>query len=162
MKKVSVILTMLLSLVFTSMTMAATSEVKWTNSGDYRDVDAGNGHRAKFKEKVFTDFEKHFTKLAEKLPKGQSLLIDVKDVDLAGDVNIGGINRIRVIKELYSPRMAFSYQVLDANKAIIFSGDVNLKDMGFMMGASMRYKHESLAYEKKMLDDWFEDTFTNN
>jgi len=160
MKKVNVILTMIITLVFASTAIAATTEIKWTNPDDYRDVDAGDGHRGKFKAKVFADFEEHFTELAEKLPKGQTLVIDVKDVDLAGDVNHGGMNRIRVVKEIFFPRIKFSYQVIDANKSVITSGDVNLKDMGFMMGTSLRYNHDSLAYEKKMLDKWFEDTFT--
>ena len=59
MKKLFIVLTTLFSLVFTTVTMAGTSEVTWTNPDDYRDVDAGEGHRAKFKAKVFADFEEH-------------------------------------------------------------------------------------------------------
>lgn len=157
MKKLSVILLAVSSLLVTFLSSAATSEVKWTNPDKYRDVDAGDGHRAKFKARIFANFEEHFSLLAEKLPEGQTLLIDVKDVDLAGDVH-QNMQRIRVIKEIFFPRIEFSYQVLDGNKNVLTSGDVNLKDMSFMMGSNLRYNRDSLGYEKRMLDEWFEKT----
>ena len=143
MKKLSVILLAVSSLLVTFLSSAATSEVKWTNPDKYRDVDAGDGHRAKFKARIFANFEEHFSLLAEKLPEGQTLLIDVKDVDLAGDVH-QNMQRIRVIKEIFFPRIEFSYQVLDGNKNVLTSGDVNLKDMSFMMGSNLRYnRHQT-------------------
>lgn len=159
MKSLSVVLITVSSLFLTFVSSAATSEVKWTNSDKYRDVHAGDGHRAKFKARVFRKFEEHFAELAEKLPEGQTLLIDVKDVDLAGDVH-QNMRRIRVIKDIFFPRIEFSYQVVDSNKNVITSGDVDLKDMGFMMGANHRYNQDSLGYEKKMLDEWFGKTFS--
>lgn len=159
MKSLSVIIISVSSLFLTMMTSAATSEVKWTNSDKYRDVHAGDGHRAKFKARVFRNFEEHFAALAEKLPEGQILLIDVQDVDLAGDVH-QNMQRIRVVKDIFFPRIKFSYQVIDSNKNEISAGDVDLKDMSFMMGANHRYKQDSLGYEKRMLDEWFSKTFS--
>lgn len=159
MNKFLMILTATLALMFTSVSMAGTSEVTWTNPDDYRDVDAGEGHRGKFKAKVFSDFEEHFAKLAEALPEGQTLKVEVVDVDLAGDVNHGGMRRIRVIKDLYSPRLEFNYQVVDQNGNEVKAGKEDIRDMNFMMGSTMKYSNDTLQYEKKMLDDWFRDTF---
>jgi hypothetical protein len=97
--------------------------------------------------------------LAANLPKDQILKIDVTDVDLAGDTNAAGIHRTRIIKQLYSPRMNFSYQLIDADGKVVKSDDVVVKDMNFMSGNSLKYRSKSLGYEKKMLDDWFEETF---
>lgn len=108
---------------------------------------------------LFKDLEKHFAKLAEMLPAGQTLKIDVTDVDLAGDTHHGGVNRTRIVKEIYSPRMNFSYQILDADGSVIKSDDVVVKDMNFMSGSSLKYRNKSLGYEKKMLDEWFNETF---
>ena len=138
---------------------AATSEVTWTDYKSYRDIDSGNDGRKQFRERTFKDLEKHFAKLAEMLPAGQTLKIDVTDVDLAGDTHHGGVNRTRIVKEIYSPRMNFSYQVLDADGTVIKSDDVVVKDMNFMSGSSLKYRNKSLGYEKKMLDEWFNETF---
>lgn len=159
MKNINAIAAAIITLFFSSMSMAGTSEVKWINPDDYRDVDAGEGHKAKFKAKVFADFEKHFEKLSAKLPEGQNLLVEVTDVDLAGDVNHGGMRRIRIVKDLYFPRIKFSYQLVDGKKQELSSGTVNLKDMSFMMGSSLRHSNDSLTYEKNMLDEWFSKTF---
>jgi hypothetical protein len=112
-----------------------------------------------FRERTFNEFEKHFAKLAESLPEDQLLKIEVTDVDLAGDTNAAGINRVRIIKELYIPRMEFSYQLLDANSKVVLADEVKLKDMNFMSNSQLKYRNKALGYEKKMLDDWFETTF---
>jgi len=158
MNKLNVVLITLLSLVFTSNVTAATSEVKWNNPDDYRDIHAGEGHRSKFKVNVFATLDKHIAKLVEKLPDNQKLMIQVSDLDLAGDVNAGGIRRIRIVKELFFPRIKFSYQLVDENNNEISTGEVNLKDMNFMMSSSLRYRNDFLGYEKQMLDDWFYKT----
>ena len=150
----------LFSLLVTSLQgFAATSEVKWTNPDDYRDIRPGESHRKHFRDRTFNTLEKHFSQLAEKLPEGQTLKIDVSNVDLAGDVNYGGLKRFRIIKEIYFPKMSFSYQVVDMKNFEISAGEVDLKDMSFMRNTGLRYRNKSLGYEMKMLDDWFKDTF---
>ncbi|WP_083601884.1 DUF3016 domain-containing protein [Thalassotalea sp. PP2-459] len=159
MYKVNRIISTLLSVLFVvPMALAGTSEVTWQNPDKYRDVYAGQEHRAKFKKRVFKEFEQHFAKLAEQLPKEQVLKVTVTDVDLAGDVH-ETMERIRVIKDIHIPRMKFSYQLVDASEQILQEGEEHLKDMGFMMRSSLRYNNSFLHYEKVMLDDWFESTF---
>lgn len=142
-----------------SYAQAAEVEVKWTNPDKYSDIDAGEEHRKHFKERTFKSFEKHFAKLAESLPEGQKLVLDVTNIDLAGDVNHGGMKRIRVVKDIFFPRMEFNYQLLNADSSVIKSEDVSIKDMGFLMHNGLKYRSQSLGYEKEMLDDWFKDTF---
>ena len=144
---------------FQNVAYAATSEVTWTDYEKYRDINPGNGHRKHFRERTFKNLEKHFAKLAEKLPEGQVLKIDVTDVDLAGDTHAGGINRMRIVKEIFFPRMNFSYQLVGADGSVILSNEIVLKDMSFMMTSNLKYRNDSLGYEKKMLDDWFNDVF---
>ena len=151
----------LILLVFTWNVAAGESEVTWTNPDKYTDVRASNENRAKFKTRIFNHFEKHFSKLSEKLPDGQILKIDVTNVDLAGDVRFDTMDNIRVVRDLYIPRMTFTYEVVDSNKSIVDSGEVDLKDMGFMQNASRIGHHKAIYYEKKMLSKWFKNTFNN-
>ncbi|MDP7592145.1 MAG: DUF3016 domain-containing protein [Litorilituus sp.] len=159
---ISVLITTLLCVTCQSQAFAASSEVTWTNPDKYRDIRSGNETRKHFRERTFKNFEKHFTKLAKRLPEQQKIKIDVTDVDLAGDILAGGIERLRVIKEIYSPRLMFSYQLIDASGNLVKEEKVKLKDMSFMMHSNLKYRNDSLGYEKKMLDDWFFDTFKDN
>ena len=132
---------------FQNVAYAATSEVSWTDYKKYRDIrPSNNGGRKHFRESTFKNFEKHFTKLAESLPEGQVLKVDVTDVDLAGDTNAGGINNMRIVKDIYFPRMNFSYQLVNA--------DGNFSDMEKRferMGEQIEEKVEAKAamIEKK-------------
>jgi hypothetical protein len=144
---------------FQNVAYAATSEVTWTDYEKYRDIRAGNNNRKSFRERTFKSLEEHFSKLAEKLPEGQVLKIEVTDVDLAGDTLAGGMDRIRIVKEIYSPRMNFSYQLVNADGSEILKDEIVLKDMNFMRSSQLKYRNDSLGYEKKMLDDWFYDVF---
>ena len=142
-------------------TNAAEVEVEWQNSDKYRDVYAGSGSNSKFKKETFAMLDKHFALLAAKLPQGYSLKVQVNDLDLAGDIHHGGMNQIRIIKDIFYPRIKFSYQLLSAQKEVVAENDVNLKDMNFMMNSSMRYSNSRLSHEKKMLDKWFSQTFSD-
>lgn len=159
----NLMITILVMFTFVSLSQfsyAATSEVTWVDYEKYRDIKSGNLNRMHFRETTFYNFEKHFSKLAENLPAGQVLKIKVTDVDLAGDTHIGGINQIRIIKNIYFPRMNFSYELVNADGSIVVKSDeVILKDMSFMMSSNLKYRNNSLSYEKKMLDDWFTETF---
>jgi len=140
---------------FQNVAYAATSEVTWTDYEKYRDIHPGDGNKKSFRERTFKNLEKHFAKLAANLPEGQVLKIDVTDVDLAGDTMAGGINRYRIVKDIYFPRMNFSYQLVNADGSEVLSDDVVVKDMNFLRGSSLKYRNDSLGHEKKMLDDWF-------
>lgn len=154
------IVTLLIStLLLTPTAFSANSEVIWTDYKSYRDINEGNDGRKQFRERTFKYFEEHFAKLAATLPTDNTLKIDVVDVDLAGDTHIGGINRTRIVRHMYSPRMNLSYQLLDADGTVIQSDNVVIKDMNFMSGSNLKYRNRSLGYEKKMLDDWFDKTF---
>jgi len=159
MKKIIVLSTTLLVWVWAGSASAGTSEVKWNETDKYTDIRAGNEHRGHFKARIFKAFEEHFSKLSESLPEGQLLKVEVTDVDLAGDVRFDTMDRIRVVKSLYIPRIEFSYEVVNSDKSIARSGDVDLKDMGFLTSSTSRYSHKTIPYEKRMLDKWFKKTF---
>ena len=156
------LIAVLMTVLISTQAIAATSEVKWTEPDKYRDIDAGEEHKVKFRARVFKQLEQHFNKLAQKLPEGQVLKIKVTDIDLAGSTLHGGMKRIRVIKEIHFPRMEFSYQLVDAKGVEIKSANADLKDISFMMSSNLRYRNDFLGYEKKLLDDWFKKEFSED
>ncbi|TRX53151.1 DUF3016 domain-containing protein [Thalassomonas sp. M1454] len=139
---------------------AATVDIEWFEPENYRDIKVANGGKKAFQERVLKDFTGYFTELAATLPDNQVLKLKVTDIDLAGDIKymVGPNNQsMRVITDLYFPRMKFSYQLTE-NGEVIQAGDENIKDMGFNM-SSIHHNSESFYYEKEMIEDWFKDTF---
>ena len=139
--------------------MAASVEIKWTDPDKYRDIHQGTDGRESFRKNLFSNLDKHFTKLASQLPEGQILKVEVTDIDLAGTTFHGGMNQVRVIKDMYPPRINFSFELIDADKTQLLKDDVKLKNLNFMMRRSLKYRNSTLSYEKEMIDKWFASTF---
>lgn len=158
MKVLNTFIAILFSLTTLSVT-AGESEVTWTDPDKYTDIRPSNESKSRFQKRIFKSFEEHFAKLSEQLPEGQKLKIDVTNVDLAGDVRLGSTQQIRIVKDIYIPRIKFTFELVNADNTIESSGDVDLKDMSFMMSPNAYSSGKSLNYEKRMLDKWFNDTF---
>lgn len=156
MKKMLFALT--IAMTCASNAFAGQAKVSWQEPEKFTDIRASNETRLGFQERVFKELEQVFSDMAKQLPDGYQIEIVVTDVDLAGDVNgtyrqMG--NDIRIIKEIYWPRMSFTYAIKDAQNALLSSGTENVKDMNFMSGSRFTSGHSGFVYEEKMLNDWF-------
>ncbi|MFY8327177.1 DUF3016 domain-containing protein [Pseudoalteromonas sp. ZZD1] len=135
---------------------AGEATVKWHDFNDYRDVRPSNDTKGSYHKRIASNFEKHFNKLAEKLPQGYKFNVEVIELDLAGDVRFGGMNELRIIKPIYFPRIEFNYSVTDKDGQTISENEqVSLKDMGFMDRIKMG-RDEEFYYDKRLITDWFD------
>lgn len=162
MKKLMSMLLVLCSFTVVSNVSAAEVEIEWFEPEHYRDVKPSSGSKSAFQKRVFRELTEHFSELAAKLPENQTLKIKVTDVDLAGDIRymVGPNNlTLRVVENIYFPRMEFSYQLLDSTQQVLKSGDENIKDMAFNSGIHTRRSNDSYYYEKQLLSDWYHDSF---
>ncbi len=129
----------------------------WKNVDKYRDIKAVNDVQSRYEKHIFDTLTKNLNKSVGKVLKpNQTLQMQVTDVDLAGDVRPtfgAASNDMRVVTELYPPRLTFSYQVLEDNK-VIMAGDEKLQDMGFLQTSGLR-NSQPFNYESHMLEQWF-------
>ena len=156
MKKMLFALT--IAMTCASNVFAGQAKVTWQDPEKFTDIRAGNETRQGFQDRVFKDLEQVFSDMAKQLPDDYQMEVVVTDVDLAGDINgtyrqMG--NDLRIIKEIYWPRMSFNYSIKDAKSAVIASGTENVKDMNFMSRSRFTSGNSGFAYEEKMLVDWF-------
>src|SRR5882724_2915166 len=87
------------------------------------------------------------------LADGQKLAITVTDVDLAGDFEpTRGTNweDVRIIREIYPPRVNLSFQVTDADGKVVKEGTRRLVDLAFEMNVPIN-NTDPLRYEKTLL-----------
>jgi hypothetical protein len=97
---------------------------------------------------------------ARYLAKGQTLRIEVVDVDLAGQMKPGRtLNDLRVVSgQADWPSIQLRY-VLEAGGQTLSSGDERLSDLNYLGYAGRLQPGDPLRYEKKMIDDWFKARF---
>jgi hypothetical protein len=150
--------------------------IKWVEPKKFQDVRHASMSRKRYRNAVFSELEEYFKVLADDLPEGQTLNIEVTDLDLAGTVQslaMAGLNNFphslnhslndyRVMRNIDIPRMTFSYQLMDQNQQIIKQEQVNLKDMSFLSRSSFHRRNEELRYEKVMISRWFDKTFEHS
>jgi len=98
---------------------------------------------------------------ATRLQAGQKLTVTFKDIDLAGDHIPGRIGRddIRIVKDIYIPRMELSFQLTDAAGAVVAEGDRQLSNMNFMNEIQLTNRNDPLNYDKNLLTDWMKSEF---
>jgi hypothetical protein len=112
---------------------------------------------------VLKSLATHFqTAVGPHVPDGQTLRIEVLDVDLAGefrprfsagpDVRVLGLGAD-------SPHLTFRYAKPSASGAAELA-EVRLSDLAYLhRGHMARYGDESLRYERRMIDEWVGKTF---
>lgn len=88
------------------------------------------------------------------LRDGESLAIDVLDVDLAGDVRPGVRDNLRVLRGgTDGPRMHLRYEVRVGGR-VIGQGEQRLSDPFYLQRHTSVRSDEPLFYERRVVDEW--------
>jgi hypothetical protein len=94
---------------------------------------------------------------------GQKLTITVTDVDLAGEFEpwrVGALQDVRIVKDIYPPRINLSFKLVNANGETIKSGERQLRDLSVQITTTVVNANDPLRYEKAMLDEWLRAEFS--
>jgi hypothetical protein len=128
-------------------------------------TDAANSDRGSNfgRDGNLSELREHLLRRANSyVPEGQKLEITITDVDLAGEIEpwrSPQAHDVRIIKDIYSPRIDLSYRLIDsATGAVAKEGVSKLRDLTFMMNLHLNH-NDSRLYEKELLDDWLRNEF---
>jgi hypothetical protein len=95
------------------------------------------------------------------LDPSQRLEIKVTDIDLAGDFEPWrgiGMQDVRIVKDIYPPRMNLEFRLLDADGKVVSEGKRELRDLSFLLNAVLPTS-DPLRYDKEMLSTWLRREF---
>lgn len=96
------------------------------------------------------------------LPDGQTLKIDVLELDMAGYRRDTSRGNRRIERDLAdSPRMVVHY-VLSDGATVLASGEDRLTDMAYLYHWADANPSDNFRAEKRMLDKWFKDRFVDH
>lgn len=93
------------------------------------------------------------------VPVGGTLAVTFTDVDMAGDFEPWRGFRwdeIRVVKEIYPPRIQLAFRLTDASGEIVKEGKRDLRGLSLM---TKGFADDTLRHEKALLDDWLRSEF---
>jgi hypothetical protein len=130
---------------------AGTLDLKWVEPEKFSDA----GRSPVDREQTLQALGEHLQRLVRQLPDGQTLKIDVTDLNLAGEVRFRPSGDVRVLMNRADwPTMELRY-TLQADGRAVKAGQVRLSDMNY--GFSQRT--DALGYEKRMIERWFQAEF---
>jgi hypothetical protein len=128
------------------------SFVKPENFADIRDRTYSREQNLKALEEVITSAAQPY------VADGQTLKIEVLDVDLAGEVRPGArAYDIRVLRGRADwPRITLRWSIDGATPR---SGEAVVQDMAYLQHIPPAMSGGALVYERRMLDEWFRQQF---
>lgn len=158
---------LLAAVLITGSAFAGDSDSKASNvTVTFQESDKFTDARSSFGSETDEGYLKmlseHVQKTATKrLAAGQKLEVTFTDIDLAGDFIPGNVRTqdVRIIKEIYIPRMKLTFKLIDADGKVVKEGERKLSDMNFMMNANVIGRNETLFYDKTLLSDWINKEF---
>ncbi len=147
------LLSVALAAVSSSVLAAGSAQVTYVQPEKFTDAGFGSIER----ERTLQALTQHFEALGRRLPDGQTLRVEVLDVDLAGEVWPRGARDVRVLRGGADwPHMTLRYTVLDGTRTVK-AGEARLADMSYLFSPQRTQQYGDLPYEKRMLDSWFKE-----
>lgn len=135
--------------------------VNFVDSDNFTDFTASSS-RTIGQETYVKELSKFITsKVEAKLPPGYRAEVVVTDVDMAGEFEPwrrGGFDDVRIVKDLYPPRINLSFRILNEGGEIVSEGDRKLRNLGFMY-AMRPLDSDPLRHEKELLAQWIRREF---
>jgi hypothetical protein len=132
--------------------------VRFINPDRYSDADIVD---ASSREANLAEFRRHFEELGRRyLAPGQTLTIDIVDIDLAGDKQFvrSAAERVRVVTWATPARIELRY-TLSGKGTHAQSGRALVTGDSAQYGPYARFESARFAPEKAMLRDWFRRQF---
>lgn len=146
-------------LAFSAPASAGEAWVEWKDPDGYTDIRSGAQSAEGMRKSIAKSLGGEFGELAALLPPGYRLSVTVTDLDLAGEVDpvpTRQMRGIRVLKDIYFPRMTFDYRLTDAGGAVLLGQSaVQLKDMQYLTSSRTARTGDPFYSERKMICDWF-------
>ena len=112
------------------------------------------------RDQMLNQLQEHLQKLSAKQLAGKDLLIEVTDIDRAGEIEPRGrlMQDIRVMRSVTRPAISLRYVVSQGGRELR-RGEARLSDLSYLERSNRYSAGDSLRYEKRMLDDWFKTEF---
>lgn len=137
--------------------------VTWSDPADFSDRRENPGFRRDRPELWLGQLAQHLQRRADRaLPAGERLSVTFTDIKRAGTYEPwrGPLwDDVRIVKDLYPPRIDLHFTLTDANGTELEGGDRSLRDPAFL-SRDVPVHDDPLRFEKRLLDDWVRREFS--
>ncbi|NLA68260.1 MAG: DUF3016 domain-containing protein [Gammaproteobacteria bacterium] len=141
-----------------SLDTAGPVAVSWTDPADFTEIRHSRNRFESRHGDWVRDIAAHLARRAAgALAPGERLEVEITDIKRAGEFEPAttSSNHVRVIRDIYPPRIDLRYTRYDAAGQVVDSGERQLTDIGFLhRGVGTVALNDGLRHEKRLIDDW--------
>lgn len=138
------------------------AEVTFSDPDKFTDASEGPRGSDIRRDVVLDEIKSYIQDRANRfVPEGQKLSVTITDIDLAGEVEPWRTRSqdVRIVKEIYMPRIDLNFKLTDSSGAVIKEGQRHLSDMNFMQKLNPIDRNDPRVHEKALIDDWLRREF---
>jgi hypothetical protein len=138
--------------------------IVFNNPEKFTDLKTSSMDSTKDREYLLEQLKEYLLERAPgRMSDGQTLDITINDIDMAGDYEPWHgprVQDIRIIKEIYPPRIDLHFKLTDADGKVSAEGARQLRDLNFMMSTPSIPSDDTLRHEKSLLNNWLSMEFS--
>lgn len=141
--------------------LAGSVAVSFLRPDRYTDGGATFSRGGDTEQNVQAQLSNHLRRLGERLlPPGQTLAVEILDIDLAGEFEYRGpsADKIRVLRDSSPPRITLRYTLAQGGR-VLAQGQEALVDLDYLRRPGRRPASGLLDAEKALLDGWIRRRF---
>ena len=124
-------------------------QVQWTDPAQFTELRYSRNRWDAQRGDWVEDLAEHLRKQASKqLPEGQKLEVTITDIKRAGDYEPwhgSRLDDVRIMRDIYPPRIELQFTLTDANGQIIDQGERKLSDTGYLLNSSLPNNTDPLS-----------------
>jgi hypothetical protein len=139
--------------------VSAAVDVSFSQPETFTDAHLGRSYGWVPVERTMQGIEQYLRRLGERwLQPGQTLRVEVLDIDLAGRFEPWRVLDVRAMRDITWPRISLRY-ALEENGSLVATTEEEVADLDYLLRPRALVSRDPLRYEKAMLEDWFRDRF---
>ena len=131
--------------------------VEWTDPAEFSELRFSQNRWEAQQGDWVTQLARYLQeRAAARLPEGQRMDVTITDIKRAGSFEPwhgANANNIRVMRDVYPPRMTLQVRITDADGRVVSEGEQRLVDTAFLMN-NRPMDTDPLRFEKDMIDTW--------
>ena len=132
--------------------------VTWADPAGFTEIRYSRNRFEAVRGDWVRDIARHIAaRAARVLDPGEQLDVMITDIERAGEFEPGsrGSDRVRVVRDIYPPRIDLTYELRDVSGTVVASGERSLRDVGFLhRQAGTVASGDPLRHEKRLVEDW--------
>ena len=137
--------------------------VTWTDPSQFSELRHSRNRFESRHGDWVRDIARHLARRAAGvLAPGERLEVEITDIKRAGEFEpaSGRSDHVRIVRDIYPPRIHLRYARHDAAGNVIDSGERERTDIGFLhrSGGTVS-RSDPLRHEKRLVDDWVRRDF---